>query len=476
MYSRTEVSKGSQSGWTAFIHPVQAMLLAMFTDRRPFRAHCEDIAAYFRLSQQQAEEMMSPYIMNGDSFYTEFQGNKVFFPKNVLVPLDEGKELPIYNIDFGDLSYDAVDLTYERVKKGPLSALFMLNNRCLTDCRYCYADKKTRCSELSTQQIFEIIDEAAELKMQNIDVIGGELFYKKDWNLILERLVQKNLSPSFISTKVPMTKVMVDKLKHTGYNKYVQISLDSMSEDTLKRLVRCPNGYLKSLLDGIRLLEDAGFKLRFDTVLTNANSSEAELYRLYDYIKSVKGLDIWEIRIPEVTLYRYDDFKTVVYDKEDLADACRIARKIQSQADIAINVNDRALNPKYRCVEPDGESCFSHGNCGILRDKLFILPDGKVGVCEQLYWNEAYLIGDLTKNSIEEIWKSERANEVFNMKYGTDASSRCHDCAVLDVCNKKRRRCPVQTVKAYGYTNMDYPDPECSRAPENIRSVYWKSL
>ena len=31
------------------------------------------------------------------------------------------------------------------------------------------------------------------------------------------------------------------------------------------------------------------------------------------------------------------------------------------------------------------DQCFKGGSCGILENRLFVLPDGKVTLCEQLY-------------------------------------------------------------------------------------------
>ena len=69
-----------------------------------------------------------------------------------------------------------------------------------------------------------------------------------------------------------------------------------MDENTLKQLIHCPNGYLDRLLAGIKLLQENGFKIQFDTILTNLNSSEEDLIALYDYIKTINGLVYWEIR------------------------------------------------------------------------------------------------------------------------------------------------------------------------------------
>lgn len=62
-------------------------------------------------------------------------------------------------------------------------------------------DKNTKYKTLSTEKILEIIEEAHALKMTHIDIIGGEVFCRKDWDIILKRLVEYDMCPNFISTK-----------------------------------------------------------------------------------------------------------------------------------------------------------------------------------------------------------------------------------------------------------------------------------
>lgn len=215
MYSQTDVRNDSEKEWIGFIHPYQALLLGLFTNESTFEEHCNEISTYFNMPLLQVEEMMSQYVENKGAIYNKNEGTFVKFPKNVLIPF-EG-QLPDYDFCQDDLMCKTVDINPDRMHKAPHSALFMLNNHCLTDCLYCYADKRTKCDELTTEEIFGIIDNAKRLKMAKIDVIGGELFIKKDWDKILERLVSYNMSPSFISTKVPVTEKIIEKLKRTRY-------------------------------------------------------------------------------------------------------------------------------------------------------------------------------------------------------------------------------------------------------------------
>ena len=130
-----------------------------------------------------------------------------------------------------------------------------------------------------------------------------------------------------------------------------------------------------------------------------------------------------------------------------------------------IYLSSEALEEKFHAGKADDEY-FNGGTCGILNDRLFILPDGKVGVCEQLYWHPQFVIGDLKKQSLEEIWSSDKALELFHLHRNLfETGSPCTECKILDSCNQRHRRCFVKTVKAYGINKWNYPDPRCQFAP-----------
>lgn len=102
----------------------------------------------------------------------------------------------------------------------------------------------------------------------------------------------------------------------------------------------------------------------------------------------------------------------------------------------------------------------------ILQNRMFILPDGKVSICEQMYWHNDFIIGDLKTSSVEEVWNSQRALQLFKPSKSMFRDiSPCKKCIHFDDCNNKKRRCVVKVIKAYGLENWDYPDPRCRFAP-----------
>lgn len=94
------------------------------------------------------------------------------------------------------------------------------------------------------------------------------------------------------------------------------------------------------------------------------------------------------------------------------------------------------------------------------------MPDGKVTICELMYWNPAFLIGDLREQSIVEVWNSPKAWAIYNQEMAIRSESRCSSCKVLEFCSNNRRRCVAKVVRAYGDQNADFPDPMCVFAPD----------
>ena len=88
MYSRQRVQKYSSSDWMSFIHPVQAMILNCFSTIKEIGVHYSELSERFNLPYVKIKEMIEPYIENPNPVYTIWKGQKVAFPKNVLVRLN----------------------------------------------------------------------------------------------------------------------------------------------------------------------------------------------------------------------------------------------------------------------------------------------------------------------------------------------------------------------------------------------------
>lgn len=468
MYSSINIKHDSSVDWISYIHPFQAIILTSFDGVSTLVEIYHKISTHFNISIDAVRKLISPYLGNKEPIYTSFGGEKIYFPKRTLIPKDEVFGLfPDMNINELCISMDKISLTNDRAHRAPHSILWMLTNKCVTDCSYCYADKATSYTPLSTSRCFEIIDEAKNLGVRNIDVIGGEIFLRKDWDLLIERMVRFGMSPSFISTKMPISDEIIKKILFTGYSNVIQISLDSLDEKILNDTIRAGQGYIHNLIKGIHLLEDHGFKLQIDTILTKKTATIDNLESLAAFISKIKNLVYWEIRVPQYSLYstrRFIEQKTCLSNIEDIQ--TYVDNSLRQSFRGKILFSDDAARDRLRCSGPD-EPCFKGGACGMLNNSIFILPDGKVSVCEQLYWHPEFIIGDLMRQNIAQVWQSQEAKRLFSLSRDLfRESSGCHHCNFFENCMSKRRRCVMRVMKAYGIDNWDYPDPRCKFAPE----------
>ena len=476
IYSKSEVASYSSSDWVSYIHPAQAIILSLFTTIRPLKEQLDLLCSKFHLSLEKAEQIISPFINNEEPVFTEFQANQIAFPKNVLIDIERiSPEKIVYDIKPEDLRCSTINLNQDRMHKAPHSILFMLTNKCVTSCKYCYADKYTPYEELSTDRILELIEEARSLNVANIDVIGGEVFCRKDWNIIIKALVDAGMMPNYLSTKFPITPRIAKMLHETGYNNVVQISLDTLNENNLSKIIGTMPGYVKKVQQGIDCLQEYDFKIQIDTILTKYNCTKEEMKALYDYARTIKNFVYWEVRVPGASIYSRQTFHEVKASRKQIDEVYSYLRKeILSASEVKMVMNEDELDDKYRGVKCT-EGFFRAGTCGSLSKYLFVLPDGKVGFCERTYWHPKFIVGDLRTQSIAEVWQSDKAKELFVWKksFYEGSNSICVSCKVFDFCHEKHRKCWVKIIQAYGVEHWDYPDPRCEFAPDLLNDVLY---
>lgn len=466
LYSKEIVHCGGSPNWVSRIHPLQAAIFSFFTHDEPYEKCINNISTALHLSVDRVEAMIKPYI-NNDFIYTEWEGTKIIFPKNILIPSSNlPDEISRSSIDVKEMFCKEVDLETERYYKGPHLLTLMLNNRCMTKCKYCYADTSKKIEELTTEEIFSIIDNARSIGVCNINLIGGEVFLKREWNRILAKLVSLDMSPSYLSTKMPVTEVIVESLKATGYNNVIQVSLDSVDSQTLVSLINTPYDYFEKLKKGLLILQEYGFKIQINTILTSLNCTTDQIDKLYDVVKSISNLVYWEIRVPNIPVFHHTNFNNIKPKVQALQTVYEyIRRNIIPQAKIEIRLSDELLKEKFRSEKCTGNS-FGGGACGALYSSLFILPDGNVTLCEELYWHPQFIIGNVKESSLTEIWNSSKAEFFLDKrKLAENLSSTCASCSHLASCIQVHKRCWTKILRTYGTSNWNYPDPRCERAP-----------
>lgn len=454
--------------WVSFIHPIYAMLLSFFCKPITIPKAVDSVVEFFGFSKEYAQGLIKPFIGNSKEFHTHYQGFDNNFPKNVIVEsklmCDEMEEWSPK-----DFVYSEIDLTSRRLFKAPLYVTFMLSNRCFTKCIYCYADGETKCNNLEFSKVEEIIEEAAQLKVMSFNLDGGEFFIYPYWRKLLLKLQEKRYKPDIVSTKFPIeTRDIEDFSK---FKIRLQVSLDSVRQGTLDKMV----GHIKEYAERMRaslMQVDKIMSFQVATILTKYNGTVDELDEMYSFLSKLKNLVRWEVRVGFKSLYSKVNFKDIQISRSSIGEIQKWVEEKQKCSKFEILWSPGKEVDFFKAN--NGSSEFTGSRCSANSIHMFILPDGKVTICEQLYWNKNFLIGDLTKESITEVWNSKRALFLANMK-AKDFSeeSACRNCSIFAQCKANMNACFPNIMKVYGEENWDYPDPRCAKAPRNISETIY---
>ena len=475
LFSKGKPNRISVPDWKSFLHPVHAKIFSFFTFNRPLHDTVLKLGEYFRKDETAVKKIVFPFIENPLSVYTKYKEDNVRIPKNVIVNRNQiAGEVDYLNLKPDVFDCQTIDVTSQRIYTGPQLLTFMLNNACISDCIYCYADKKTSVkNRLSTARILELIEEANNLPVHLINLMGGEIFLHPDWQLILKKLVDLNLSPEYISTKYPLTGEIIQSIKTTGFANPVQISLDAYSSGLLMKTLSVQSDYLSKVLQGIKELDNSGLKYRITSVLTTHNTKNDVVEDLFSFISELKNISDWRIS-PAINSnwIEYEKFRKFKPEKKEIESLYEfIEKEIIPNSTVPILLNRPAIEREFHYCKT-GSIDYKGVKCSALNNQLFILPDGKVTICEQLYWSPQFITGDVSVNKISEVWNSPQAKTILNLRReDIQNNSPCKVCKLFEPCFSARNRCWVDIVKAYGKENWDYPDPRCAFAPEMINDL-----
>lgn len=471
LYNNLHLNNGSSLVKT-FLHPIQALVFSYFTfEPRTLQENVSFISKAIGYNEDDVLKMIEPFLENQKPKLLKYKDTKIVIPKNFLIKFDKlrNKYLPLkLNVSI-NMDIETVDIKTKRLNVAPYMITFMLTNRCCTKCCYCYADTSTQITNLiPTKRIIEIIHKAKRLGIYNINVIGGEVFLHKDWHIILKSIVDEGFSPPIISTKIPITEEIAEKIHYTGFHENLQLSLDSLNAEVLCKTLKVGIDYITNIKKGIKILEEKKIPYQIETVLTKLTATKDNIEEMFHFFSKMKYVTRWEIRTASYSIYKNEhNFNILKSDKKSLNNLFDfIDAKIKTIAPIEILASSEDINKKYY-TSRDGCCSFKGNKCSALNNHIFILPDGKVTICEQLYWNPDFIIGDINSASIEEIWNSPRALALANLeREDIHDSSACKSCHFFDMCfHIDRNRCWANIIKAYGKNNWDYPDPRCAYAP-----------
>lgn len=174
----------------------------------------------------------------------------------------------------------------KRNPPGPV-VIWNLIRRCNLTCKHCYsisADKDFP-GELSTEEVFTVMEDLKAFKVPVLILSGGEPLLRPDIFEISRRAKAMGFYVGLSTNGTLIDESNIKAIADIGYD-YVGISIDGVRET--HDMFRRKQGAFDESMHGIRLCHDAGIKvgMRFTITMDNAN----ELPDLLDIMEQ-EGVD-----------------------------------------------------------------------------------------------------------------------------------------------------------------------------------------
>ena len=457
-------------GYNSFIHPVIAIIMNNMDGTSTLEESAMEISKIFDIEAELIINFCMKLINNEERLSLCFGGVYYIFPKNCLLLTDGGIQRQKLNYEL--FLCDELDLRIKR-HYTPTDITIMLNTICETDCFYCYADRRIKMNcKIPFERFQEIIKEVHSFYGRSINVIGGEFFLYKRWKDLLIELKKYNFSP-YISTKIPLKEEQIKDLSIINIDD-IQISLDTLLNDSLMNILNVKSNYIEEIKASLLLLEKYNVKVVIHTIINSKNDTVQDLESIYNFIKRLSNIKSWRIDLAEYSLYSKNNYK---YFKPNENNIKKLHEYIQNLDEFPINYDSLIPDKLSNKVLTDSEKLANFKDrtlCTANYSQLFILPDGEVTICEELYWNPNFIVGNVLNQSLLEIWNSERCKYLHIIpQEDIPNDSPCSICNDYYNCKSILQTCIRDTMKTYGEDKWYYPDINCPKAPpiENIIRV-----
>lgn len=313
----------------------------------------------------------------------------------------------------------------------PRYVVWEITLRCDLACKHCGSRAaKARPDELSTAEALDLVDQMAALGVDEVSLIGGEVYLREDWDEIAARVRHHGMICGIVTGGRGFTAEHARRAKAAGVNG-VGVSIDGV--EATHDALRGKKGSYRAALDTLALLKDVGIPRAVNTQVNAL--SKGDVGAVLDAVLPY-GIYGWQMQFtvamgraadnPELLLQPWE----LVYVMPELA---RLkARCDQAKIRFAPGNNVGYFGP-YEEVFRGHYRMSHHEPCSAGVTTIGIEADGTIKGCPSLPTDD-YAGGTVREHSLEEIWNRAPALRFARGRTREDLWGYCATCYYADDC------------------------------------------
>jgi radical SAM protein with 4Fe4S-binding SPASM domain len=298
-----------------------------------------------------------------------------------------------------------------------------ITQNCNLRCVHCYLSAGDAAEEeLTTEEIKDLIKSAKEVGTKSVSIGGGEPLMRPDYLEITNYALSLGLLVALGTNGTLIDEEIAETLSKLPIK--IQVSLDGAKKETHDRIRG--KGSFDSAVRGLDNLIEKGTGKDIVIAFTPMSLNVEEVPELIDFALE-KGIQV--IQFPPLSSSGRGKAR---WDELRLSDDKRLwfwefitkrSKELKGKLDLlaecfSMNINNPG-NP-YRCS---------------IGSQLRIAPTGDVYPCQCFHFGSEYCIGNIKKQSLEEIVKGQKLKEIIETCFARPSKiDECKECRWRNFC------------------------------------------
>lgn len=314
-------------------------------------------------------------------------------------------------------------------------AVWEITLKCNLACQHCGSRAgEARTQELSTAEAINLVQQLAEVGIQEVTLIGGEAFMRPDWLEIAQAITEAGMICGMTTGGFGISRETAQKMKDAGIQ-VVSVSVDGL-EATHDRL-RGKTGSWQWAFKTMSHLKQVGIPFGCNTQINRL--SAPEFPQIYEKVRDA-GIFAWQIQLTVPMGNAADNHQILLQPYELLDIYPMIARVVQRAKQEGVDVqpgNNIGYYGPYERLLRGGDAWTFWQGCSAGLSALGIEADGAIKGCPSLP-TAAYTGGNIRDRSLRDI--VEQAAELrFNLGADTPQGTEhlwgfCQTCEFAQLC------------------------------------------